>query len=114
MEFADALAALGFRETDQRRVGGGRSRQFTASPNPFLTYSVHAYEDGTALFTWEFAIGDYLTGRGIQIGSDEALNQFMYPRADVRGPQDGAWLEGAVDGAQLALASLRFDDPDPL
>jgi hypothetical protein len=27
------------------------------------------------MFTWEFALGDYLAGRGLQVGSDEALNQ---------------------------------------
>jgi hypothetical protein len=36
----------------------------------------------------------------------------MYPREDVRGPQDEAWLEEALDGARLALASLRFDEPE--
>ena len=114
MEFADALSAHGFRENDERRVGGARGRQFVASPNRFMTYAVSAYDDGSAMFSWEFAIGEYLVGRGIQIGSDEALNQFMYPREDVRGPQDGGWLEDAIDQAQLALASLRFDDPEPV
>ena len=113
MEFAEALALHGFRENDERRVGAGRSRQFVATPNRFMTYSVHAYEDGTALFTWEFAIADYLADRGIQIGSDEALNQFMYPRQDLRGPQEAAWLEDSIDQAQLALAALRFDEPEP-
>jgi hypothetical protein len=113
MEFADALVILGFRESDERRVGAGRSRQFVSTPNRFMAYSVHAYDDGTAIFSWEFAIGEYLADRGIQIGSDEALNQFMYPREDVRGPQDAVWLETMVDQAQLALAALRFDEPQP-
>lgn len=113
MEFAEALAVHGFRENDERGVGGGRSRQFTATPNRFMTYAVHLYEDGTAIFSWEFAIGEYLADRGIQIGSDEALNQFMYPREDVRGPQDAVWLETEIDRAQLALASLRLDEPEP-
>ena len=113
MEFAEVLAVHGFRQNDERQVGGDRGRQYVASPNRFLTYSVHAYEDGTAIFSWEFAIGDYLVGRRIQIGSDEALNQFLYPREDVRGPQDGTWLQTAIDQARLTLASLRFDAPDP-
>lgn len=113
MEFTETLAAHGFRESDERRVGGGRSRQFVATPNRFTTYSVRADEDGTATFSWEFAVGEYLADRGIQIGSDETLNQFMFPREDVRGPQDADWLDGAIDRALLALASLRFDDPEP-
>jgi hypothetical protein len=112
MKFADALAMQGFRESDERRVGGGRGRQFVATPSRFMTYSVHAYEDGTAIFSWEFAIGDYLADRGIQIGSDEALNQFMYPREDVHGPQEAGWLEDVMDRARLALAAVRFDEPE--
>jgi hypothetical protein len=77
-----------------------------------LTYTVHAYEDGTALFSWEFALGEYLLTKGIQFGSDETLNQFAYPRADVRGPQDGAWLAGAIDQAEALLADVRLDRPE--
>ena len=69
------------------------------------------FEDGTALFSWEFAVGEYLATKGIQFGSDETLNQFMFPRSDDRGPQDGAWLVAAIDRAQTLLAGVRFDDP---
>jgi hypothetical protein len=82
-----------------------------AEPNPFLTYSVQAFDDGTALFSWEFAVGEYLRTKGIQFGSDETLNQFMFPREDERGPQDGTWLAGCVERAEAQLASIRFDQP---
>ena len=114
MEFEEALVAHGFRENDERGMGSTRGRQFVATPNRFMTYSVHAYEDGTALFSWEFAIADYLADHAIQIGSDEALNQFMFPREDVRGPQDAAWLDGVIDRTELELASLRFELPEPV
>ena len=39
------------------------------------------------------------------------LNQFMFPREDTRGPQDGTWLVEAIEGAVAQLASLRFDRP---
>jgi hypothetical protein len=109
MEFADALDRFGFREQRERRSD---SRSFIAEPNSFLTYTVHAYEDGTALFSWEFALGEYLLTKGIQFGSDETLNQFAYPRTDVRGPQDGAWLAGAIDQAEALLADVRLDRPE--
>ena len=83
-----------------------------ADPNPFLTYTVQAFDDGTALFSWEFAVGEYLRTKGIQFGSDETLNQFAYPRQDIRGPQDGAWLASAVDQAEALLAHVRLDRPD--
>lgn len=109
MEFAEALERYGFGE---QRDGRPESRLFLAQPNPFLTYTVHAYEDGTALFSWEFALGEYLLTKGIQFGSDETLNQFAYPRADVRGRQDGTWLASAIEHAEALLADVRLDRPE--
>ena len=86
--------------------------QYRADPNRFLTYWVHVYDDGTALFTWEFAIVDYLATRGVQIGSSEALNLYMFPIRDERGPQDAAWLAEALGRAEEVLRSLRFDAPE--
>ncbi len=88
-------------------------RVFTANPNRFLTYTVQAFEDGTALFSWEFAVGEYLATKGLQLGSDETLKQFLFPRADDRGPQDAAWVAGAIECAELALRDVRFDRPGP-
>ena len=110
MDFEEALAQLGFHLEPGRPSYG--TKLYTAQPNRFMTYSIHAYQDGTALFTWEFAIADYLATKGIQVGSDEALNQFMFPRADERGPQDGAWVAGAIDRAEASLLALRFDEPE--
>jgi len=110
VDFEEALAERGF------RPGVGRSprgvRAFVAQPNAFLTYTVQALGDGTALFTWEFAVGEYLRTQGIQFGSDETLNQFMFPRQDDRGAQEAAWLADAIERAEAQLASLRFDRPD--
>ena len=110
MEFEEALTQLGF------GLGAGRSprgvRVFVAAPNPFLTYTVRAFHNGSALFSWEFAVGEYLRTKGIQFGSDETLNQFMFPREDDRGQQGGEWLVQAVERAHAQLASLRFDEPN--
>ena len=110
MDFAEALARLGFHPADGRAPRG--ARLYTAEPNRYLTYTLHAYEDGTALFTWEFALGEYLLTKGIQFGSDETLNQFMFPRQDDRGPQEAAWLAGSIERAEVALRSIRFDRPE--
>jgi hypothetical protein len=109
VDFFDSLRQLGFAPA-QDRPGRG-SQTWTLSPNRFLTYSVHVYEDGSALFSWEFAVTDYLLERGIQLGSSETLNLFMFPREDDRGPQDGAWLAGAIDRAEELLRSVHFADP---
>jgi hypothetical protein len=109
VEFDEALDRFGFHEQRDRR---SESRSFVAQPNRFLTYTVNAYEDGSALFSWEFALGEYLLTKGIQFGSDETLNQFAYPRRDVRGQQDGTWLASAIEHAEALLADVRLDLPD--
>lgn len=111
MDFAEALDRFGF----VRSEGRGFSREgvtlYTAQPNAYLTYMVHAYEDGTALFSWEFALGEYLLTKGVQFGSDETLNQFAYPRSDLRGVQDGAWLSAAIEGTETLLSTIRLAHP---
>lgn len=44
-------------------------------------------------------------------GINHKPNQFMFPREDSRGPQEGEWLEDAIERAQAQLASIRFDRP---
>lgn len=106
MDFREALAELGF--VPDRPLRG--AELYVKRPNRFLTYSVHAYDDGTALFTWEFAIAEYVATLGLQVGSDEHLNTFLYPRADARGPQDPAWLAEQMDRAETTLRSVSLVD----
>ena len=110
MDFFEALQRLGFDLVQDRRSRGVQT--YASSPNRFLTYWVHAYEDGTALFTWEFAVTDYLQERGIQLGSSESLNLFMFPAEDDRGPQDAGWLARAMDRAEEQLRSVDFANPE--
>jgi hypothetical protein len=111
MEFGEALARFGFRLREERGFGRG-ARLHVAEPNRYLTYTVHAYPDGTAIFSWEFALGEYLLTKGIQVGSDETLNQFAFPREEIRGSQDGTWLTSAIERTETMLADLRFDRPE--
>jgi hypothetical protein len=108
--FQDELDRLGFEVAEQRAAGG--AHLYRATPNRFLTYSVHAYPDGTALFSWEFAIVDFLATHGVALGSSESLNTFMFPAADESGPQDPAWLTSVLDRADATLRSLDFADPE--
>jgi hypothetical protein len=110
MDFEETLAGLGFHPATGRTPKG--VRVLVAEPNPFLTYSVQAFDDGTALFSWEFAVGEYLATKGIQFGSDETLNQFAFPREDERGPQEAEWVASCIERAEAQLASVRFDDPE--
>jgi hypothetical protein len=112
MEFDEALERFGFRLREERGFVGKGARLYVATPNRHMTYMVHVYADGTTIFSWEFALADFLATRGIQVGSDEALNQFMYPREDFRGQRDGAWLTSAIERTEAMLADLRFDRSD--
>ena len=112
MEFDEAAQALGFLPRERRSVGVAGARVLEAKPNAYMTYVVQAYPDGTALFTWEFALGEYLAQRGIQMGSDETLNQFIYPRQDLRGPQDAPWLASVIEETEEMLAQIRLARPE--
>lgn len=106
MSFEEALAELGF--TEERSSRG--VRHYARRPTPFLTFWVQVHEDGGALFTWEFAIAEYVATLGLQVGSDEHLNTFLFPKEDVRGPQDPAWLAEQIDRAETVLRSMSFVD----
>src|SRR4029453_2248178 len=112
MDFEEAVGHFGFHQSRDRAPGG--VLLFTAEPNRFLTASGQGYEDGSALFSWEFALGEYLLTKGIQVGSDETLNQFAYPRVDRRGPQDGAWLASAIEEAEGLLGDVGLYPPEGL
>jgi hypothetical protein len=109
MEFEDALGRLGFTLSGER--GSKRPRAYAASPNRYLTFWVHALDDGTALFTWEFAVAEYLSSKGILLGSAEVLNLFMFPAADQTGPQDAEWVADAMARAEATLAAVDFAHP---
>ena len=110
MDFEEALARLGFRVAEERTARD--ARLYRSDPNRYLTIWLHVYDDGTALLTWEFAIVDYLATKGLQVGSSEALNLFLFPMQDDRGPQDASWLAGALDRVEERLRSVRLDAPD--
>jgi len=111
MDFQETLTKLGFRLGEKRAFGGG-ARLYESRPNAFMTYTVQVFDDGTAIFSWEFALGEYLAGRGLQVGSDEALNQFVFPREDLRGMHDAAWLIGAIEQTEAMLSTIRLDRPE--
>jgi hypothetical protein len=106
--FPDELARLGF--TEDRESRG--VRHFARRPNPYLTFWVQARPDGRALFSWEFAIAEYVATLGMQVGSDEHLNTFLFPRADEAGPQDPAWVAGCLERTEALLRSVSLLDPD--
>jgi hypothetical protein len=106
--FEAALTEFGF-ALDRESSG---VRHYARRPSSYLTYWVQVREDGTALFTWEFAIGEYAATRGLQVGSDEHLNTFLFPREDSRGPQDATWLASQLERTEALLRSISLLDAD--
>jgi hypothetical protein len=110
MDFFEELARRGFRLTQDRPSRGAQT--YSTQPHRFLTYYVHVSGD-RALFTWEFAVAGFLLERGIQIGSNEELNLFLFPVQDEEGAQDAAWLDAAIERTQTTLRDLDFAEARP-
>jgi hypothetical protein len=106
----DDLLALGFHLVEQTRRG---DYQYAKNANRYLTYHVHWSPDEEGmLFTWEFAVGEFFDHRGMQIGSNEALNLFLFPQYDARGPADVSFVAAELDRIELVLRSLNFVDAE--
>lgn len=105
-EFERGLRDLGFRVARS----GRRGLTFSRSPTAFLTYYVQDPGDGTVLFTWEFAVAEYVAGLGLQVGSDEHLNTFLFPRRDAQGPRDAGWVSAQMDQVEDTLRRISFVD----
>jgi hypothetical protein len=48
----------------------------------------------------------------MQIGSNEALNLFLFPQYDSRGPADVAFVAAELDRIEQSFRSLDFLDPE--
>src|SRR2546428_4078428 len=104
--FQSDLDALGFRPVGQNRRG---EITYAKQANRSLLYNVHwDPTTGDVLFTWEFAIGEFFDARGMQIGSNEALNLFLFPQYDAKGTADVAFVAAELDRAEQVFRSLEF------
>jgi hypothetical protein len=103
-EFESDLVALGFRLTQDRGTG---IIQYARQVSDWLTYWVHwNVDEQHVLFTWEHAIGEYMSANGLQIGANEELNQFLFPKYDARGPQDIAFVVQEMDRVESVLQQV--------
>ena len=100
-DFVADLALLGF-----RRSGSRRGAEWTHQASPHLVFSIHAEDDDAVLFTWELAIGEFMNAHGLQIGTNEALNLFLFPQHDARGPADITFVVDEMDRVKKILSSL--------
>lgn len=101
--FLADLEVLGFRASVER----AGVLQLSCRASAHLTYWVHWDRSaGTALFTWEHAVGEYLSSLGLQIGSNEELNQFLFPKHDVRGPAEIGFVTSEMDRVEEILRAV--------
>ena len=106
MAFDHELRLLGYQRAQERRDG---TRTFSLARNRFLTYWLHVPpDDGVALFTWEFAIGEYMNEYGLQVGANEPLNQYLFPQEDTEVPQDMAEVVKAMERTEAIFAGMNF------
>jgi hypothetical protein len=104
--FASDLEALGFRAVGQNRRG---ELTYAKTANRYLVYNVHwDPEAEDVLFTWEFAVGEFFDAHGLQIGSNEALNLFLFPQHDAKGPPEIAFVAAELDRAEQIFRSFDF------
>jgi len=105
-EFESDLVALGYRLTQDRGTG---VIQYARQVSDWLTYWVHwNVDEQHVLFTWEHAIGEYMSANGLQIGANEELNQFLFPKHDARGPQDIAFVVQEMDRVEDILHQINL------
>ena len=106
MAFDDELGLLGYQLAQEKRDG---TRTFSLARNRYLTYWLHLPADDTgALFTWEFAIGEYMDEYGLQVGANEPLNQFLFPQVDTEVAQDMAEVVKAMERTEAMFAGMNF------
>src|SRR5687767_2129730 len=98
------MTALGFKVMQEDRKG---IIQYAMRATKYLTYWLHWNPTASeALFTWELDIGEFMHDQGMQIGANEILNLFLFPSADVKGPDDVRFVAGELDRVETSLRSL--------
>ena len=108
MAFIEDIESIGF---TYQSAGRGGVSHFALRGNRYLTYYCHVEDDESgAVFSWEFAIGEYCLTRGIRVGSNEVLNSFMYADEDVAVPPSLAAVVAQIDQTETMLNALRFAD----
>lgn len=105
MTARDGLSEIGFGLMQESRDG---TRQYAKRANPYLVYWLVGRRDGTAELTWEFSLGQYLKDRGFAVSGQDELSLLLFPRDEIKGSFDVAWVASALEKAEAALASLDF------
>jgi hypothetical protein len=106
--FVDDLETIGFAFQNE---GRGGVRHYALAGNRFLTYYCHvAPDERDAVFSWEFALGEYCLTRGLRVGANEVLNVFLYADEDVHVPPDVAAVVEQIAATEERLNSLRLAD----
>jgi hypothetical protein len=104
VSFGEELIDLGFQLVQSTRG----SERYAVRPTRHLQMWVHTMPDGTATFTWEFELGQYLKEQGFAISVQDELSLMIFPRADAHGPAEIAWVTERITATENALSSVDF------
>lgn len=104
--FEDELESLGFRSHTRAASG---TLVWVLEFNSYLTFTLHDHHD-MVMFTWVFALGEFLETKGWVIGSGETSFHELYPGHDVRLPAEIGAVEAEIT---RTLHTLRLDLGDP-
>ena len=102
MSLTTELQDLGF-ELVQSSKGAER---FTARGGQYLVLWLQTFPDGTAEFTYELALGQYLKDKGFAVSVQDELSLMIFPRTDIRGPAEIEWVRQQIEAAETQLASV--------
>jgi hypothetical protein len=102
MSVVDELLDAGFELVGER----SGTQRYARRSNPYLQWWVVLPGDGTAELQWEFELGEYLKAKGFHVSVQDELSLLLFPRQEMRGPAEGAWIAQAIAGAELQLASV--------
>lgn len=81
--------------------------QYSKRATGYLTISVHHDPgDASVLMSYEHSLGDYLDTLGLQVGSNEPLNQFLFPQRDSRGPADISFVVTEITRIEGVLKAV--------
>jgi hypothetical protein len=104
MTFGDQLIDLGFQLVQSVRG----SERYAVRPTRHLQMWVSTSADGTATFTWEFELGQYLKEQGFAVSVQDELSLMIFPRTDAHGPAEIGWVTEQISRTETTLSSVDF------
>lgn len=86
----------------------GGTHRYARRSHPYLTMWVVLHRDGTAELQWELELGEYLLSKGFHVSVQDELSLLLFPRGEIRGPADPAWIASQIQEAEARLRAVNL------